>query len=116
MFNVQMTWGENGRWKGPVNDVVVTSKCPALGTVLEITPNATTPQCPVVNKRLDLEGDPCAAQPDEAAVASIMSHASSLAAPTPTTTLSSTSSAGAGPARTVQTALAAACLFCGLAM
>lgn len=118
MFNVQRTWGEKGHWKGAIHDDArVTTECPELGTVLEITPNATSPQCPVVHKRLEREGNPCGARPDEVAVSSIMSHVSSLAAPTPTTDWwLSTSSAGVGPARTVQTALAAACLLGGLAL
>jgi hypothetical protein len=117
MFNVQRTWGENGRWKGPIHDALVTTECPQLGSVVEIAPNATTPECPAVQKRLEREGNPCGAQPDEAAVSSIMSQVSSMAAPTSTTAApSSTSSGGVGPARTVQTALAAACLLCGLAL
>jgi hypothetical protein len=118
MFNIQRTWGENGRWKGPIHDALVTTACPELGTVVEIAPNATVPECPAVQKHLEREGNPCGAKPDEAAVSSIMSHASSLAVPTSTSTTapSSTSSAGVGPARTVQTALAAACLLCGLAL
>ena len=117
MFNVPRAWGKDSLWKGPIHDALVTAECPQLGSVVEIAPNATTPECPAVQKRLEREGNPCGAQPDEAAVSSIMSQVSSMAAPTSTTAEpSSTSSGGVGPARTVQTALAAACLLCGLAL
>jgi hypothetical protein len=97
-------------------DVAATSECPEFGAVVEIRPNATSAECPVVEKLLSREGNPCAVELDEAMISTISSQVSSLAAPTTTATSSSLSSAGFGPARTVQTALAAACLLCGLAL
>jgi hypothetical protein len=116
MFNMRRTQGDDVLWRGgPTHDALVTpDQCPTLGSVVEI---ATVPGgCPVVQKRLERPGNPCGARPDAAAVSSIMSQVSSMAAPTPTPTTappSSTSSAGVGPACAVQTALAAAACFLG---
>ncbi|KAK4151007.1 hypothetical protein C8A00DRAFT_36353 [Chaetomidium leptoderma] len=95
-------------------------ECPALGAVVEIRPNATMPECPRVELLEGREGNPCAVKVDQAVTSSISSRATSMASATLTTSTtsspSSSSTAGVGPARTVQTALAAACIIGSLAL
>ncbi|KAL2127116.1 hypothetical protein VTI74DRAFT_11307 [Chaetomium olivicolor] len=105
-------------FEGALRDPVVTTECPDFGGVIEVRPNATNPDCSVVDLIKDRQGKPCDVKLDQAAVTSIASRVSSMAAPTPTTSTetTSTSTGGAGPARVIQTALAAACLLGGLAV
>lgn len=130
MFNIQTVWGKEGSgWQGEIHDVQETiPECPEFGARVQIGPawNATRPECPMLELLETRQGNPCAVKVDQAAVSSISSRVSSSVSssvskyhPTATTTrvvASSTSKAGVGPARTVQTALAAACVLCGLAL
>jgi hypothetical protein len=128
-FNIQSVWGERGGWQGEIHDVHEgIPECPEFGAHVQIgpPPNATKPFCPGFEILESRQGSPCAVKVDQAAASSISSRFSSSVSsysvsryPTPTTTAaltSSTSKAGVGPARTVQTALAAACVLCGLAL
>ncbi|KAH6649478.1 hypothetical protein F5144DRAFT_6701 [Chaetomium tenue] len=127
-FNIQTVWGKGG-WQGEIHDVQeAIPQCPEFGGLIQIgpPPNATKPTCPRFEILEDMEGSPCAVTVDPPAASSIWSRVSSSVSssmsryhPTPTTTAaveSSTSSGGVGPARTMQTALAAACVLCGLAL
>ncbi|EAQ91965.1 predicted protein [Chaetomium globosum CBS 148.51] len=127
-FNIQTVWGEGG-WQGEIHDVQEgIPECPEFGGLVQIgpPPNATKPACPGFEILEGREGNPCAVTIDQPAASSIWSRVSTSVAssmsryhPTPTTTAaveSSTSSGGVGPARTMQTALAAACVLCGLAL
>jgi hypothetical protein len=109
---------DTGECKRVPKDVAVTPGCPEFGGVVQIRPNdnAAGAECFVVEMLAGREGNPCAVKVDEAVFSTISSQVSALATPTMTTTPSPISSAGVGPARTVQTALAAACLLCGLAL
>jgi hypothetical protein len=122
-FNIQTDW------EGEIHDVQEgIPECPEFGALVQIgpPPNATKPTCPGFEILESREGSPCGVKIDEAAASNISSRVSSSVAssmskyqPTPTTTAaieSSTSEAGVGPARVVQTALAAACVLCGLAL
>jgi hypothetical protein len=94
-------------------------ECPEFSALIQAKHNATDPECSLMREVEGAQGNPCAVKIDPAAASSIISEASRLAAPTSTSTIeasTSTSSAGVGPARTVQTALAAACVLCGLAL
>ncbi|KAK3290976.1 uncharacterized protein B0H64DRAFT_411070 [Chaetomium fimeti] len=129
-FNIQTVWGEEGAgWQGEIHDVQeAIPECPEFGGHVQIgpPPNATKPSCPGFEILESREGSPCAVKVDQGVASSISSRVSSSVAssmskyhPTPTATdvvESSTSEAGVGPARTVQTALAAACVLCGLAL
>ncbi|KAK4148978.1 hypothetical protein C8A00DRAFT_38430 [Chaetomidium leptoderma] len=129
-FNIQTVWGEGGTgWQGEIHDVEeAIPVCPEFGGLVQIgpPPNATKPACPGFEILDSRQGSPCAVKIDQAAASSISSRVSSSVSssmskhhPTPTTTdavESSTSNAGVGPARTVQTALAAACVLYGLAL
>jgi hypothetical protein len=127
-FNIQTVWGGGG-WQGEIHDVQeAIPECPEFGGLVQIgpPPNATKPACPGFEILESREGSPCAVTVDQPAASSILSLVSSSVSssmskyhPTPTAAApaeSSTSSAGVGPARTVQTALAAACVLCGLAL
>ena len=132
MFNIQTEWGQEGSdWQGEIHDVQEAfPECPEFGGLVQIgpRPNAEKPACPGLEILETRQGNPCAVKVDEAAASSISSRVSSSVsssiskyqptrAPTNTATVpSSTSKAGVGPARTVQTALAAACVLCGLAL
>ncbi|KAK3309280.1 uncharacterized protein B0T15DRAFT_136040 [Chaetomium strumarium] len=127
-FNIQTVWGQEGTgWQGDIHDVQeAIPECPEFGALVQIgpPPNATKPACPGFEILESRQGNPCAVKVDQPAASSISSRVSSSVSsymskyhPTPTTTAaveSSTSKAGVGPARTVQTALAAACVLCGL--
>jgi hypothetical protein len=129
-FNIQTLWGEEGAgWHGEIHDVQeAIPECPEFGGLVQIgpPPNATKPACPGLEILESRQGSPCSVKVDQAAASSISSRvASSVSSsmskyhPTPTTTAavtSSTSRAGVGPGRTVQRALAAACVLCGLAL
>jgi hypothetical protein len=127
-FNIQTVWGEGG-WQGEIHDVhEPIPECPEFGGLVQIgpPPNATKPACPGFEILESSEGSPCSVTVDQPAASSILSRMSSSVSssmskyhPTPTAAApaeSWTSSAGVGPARTVQTALAAACVLCGLAL
>jgi hypothetical protein len=124
IFNIQ-----TDDWQGEIHDVQEgIPECPEFGALVQVgpPPNATKPACPGFEILESREGSPCAVKVDEVAASGISSRVSSSVAssvsryrPTPTTTVaieSSTSEAGVGPARVVQTALAAACVLCGLAL
>jgi hypothetical protein len=124
IFNIQ-----TDDWQGEIHDVQEgIPECPEFGALVQIgpPPNLMKPACPRLEILESREGSPCAAKVDEVAASAISSRVSSSVAssvsryrPTPTTTVaieSSTSEAGVGPARVVQTALAAACVLCGLAL
>jgi hypothetical protein len=123
VFNIQTDW------QGEIHDVQEgIPECPEFGALVQVgpPPNATKPACPGFEILESREGSPCAVKVDEVAASGISSRVSSSVASwsskyrsTPTTTAaieSSTSEAGVGPARVVQTALAAACVLCGLAL
>ncbi|KAK4040089.1 hypothetical protein C8A01DRAFT_35869 [Parachaetomium inaequale] len=118
MFNIQTAYAEDlYGLEGMLLDVDDIPECPQFAALVESGQNATNPECPTQKQLEGVQGNPCAVKVDQAAITSILSQASSLLAPTSTATSStSTSSAGVGPARTVQTALAAACVLCGLAL
>ncbi|KAH6650059.1 hypothetical protein F5144DRAFT_32737 [Chaetomium tenue] len=102
---------------GEIHRVMDVPECPELEAIIEVRDNTTESQCPLGQVAEPAENHPCYARAARDTYSSILSHASSLAAPTSTTTsATSTSSAGVRPARTVQTALAAACLLGGLAL
>jgi hypothetical protein len=100
-------------------------ECPELNGFYQATFNETATECQLgivaVEPKM-IQSNPCAAQVDSAIASSISSRvASSTSAWTaPTTTTAppatSTSSGGVGVAHPVQTAMAAACLLCGLAL
>jgi hypothetical protein len=131
-FNIQAVSGEEEGgtgWQGEIHDVQeAIPECPEFGALVQIgpPPNATKPACPGFEILESREGSPCSVKVDQAAASSISSRVSSSVSssmskyhPTPTTTAtveSTTSEAGVGPARAVQTALAAACVLCGLAL
>ncbi|KAH6844666.1 hypothetical protein B0I37DRAFT_378030 [Chaetomium sp. MPI-CAGE-AT-0009] len=129
-FNIQTVWGEGGSgWQGEIHDVQeAMPECPEFGGHVQIgpPPNATKPACPGFELLESRQGSPCAVTVDQRAASTISSRLSSSVSsyiskyyPTPTTTAAvetSTSEAGVGPGRTVQTALAAACVLCGLAL
>ncbi len=128
MFNIQTVGGNEGSGQqGKVHDVQETfPECPEFGGIVQIGPlNATKPECPALDLLETPQGNPCAVTVDQAAASSISRRVTSSAlnylsvyhpATTTTTVSSSKSKAGVGPARTVQTALAAACVLCGLAL
>lgn len=94
-------------------------ECPEFATLLEIGKNTTNPGCSAIQEVQGAQGNPCAVKIDRPTVTSILSEASRQAEPTSTietTASTSTSTAGVGPARTIQTALAAACVLSGLAL
>ncbi|KAK4035261.1 hypothetical protein C8A01DRAFT_18042 [Parachaetomium inaequale] len=98
-------------------------ECPELNGIYQATFNETATECQLGVVAVEtIQGNPCAARVDSAIASSISSRvASSTSAWTaPTTTTApaatSTSSGGAGVAHPVQTAMAAACLLCGLAL
>lgn len=122
-FNIQTDWQDE------IHDVQEgIPECPEFGALVQIgpAPNATKPACPGFEILESRNGSPCAVKVDDAVASSISSRVSSSAAssmskyhPTPTTTAAvetTTSEGGVGPARVVQTALAAACVLCGLAL
>jgi hypothetical protein len=130
-FNIQTVWGQEGTgWQGEIHDVVQEAipECPEFGGLVQIgpPPNATKPACPGFEILESRHGNPCAVKVDQPAASSISSRVSSSVSssmskyhPTATTTAAvetSTSKAGVGPARAVQTALAAVCVLCGLAL
>ena len=117
MFNV-VTEAEAITYEpGEVHKVMDVPPCPEFAALIAIRNDTTESQCPLGEVDQDTEGNPCYAEASRDTYSSILSQASSLAAPTSTTaSATSTSSAGVGPARTVQTALAAACLLGGLAL
>lgn len=111
-------------------------ECPVYVTLVDILPNITTSEtgkldgeCPVYfDGREDFpqtkkdRGNPCALKVDKPILSAISSEVARLAAP-PTTTdevVTSTSAGAAGFAtgfvHPMQTALAAACVLCGLAL
>ena len=113
-----MALGQTGSLKkeGKTPDTLYVPECPALGTVVELRPNITTPTCPLMMDRdSGRQGNPCAVKVDKAVASSIWSHVSNLATVPPTTTrnytLGPASTGGVGFAHPLQTALAAACLF-----
>jgi hypothetical protein len=137
MFNVQTVRGkEDGSgWQGAIRDVQKEPmpECPEFGAHVQIGPalNASKPECPAFELlEGNRQGNPCAVKVDQAAASSISSRVSSSvssyvskyfppATATPPVVASSTSKGGVGPAGTVQavqTALAAACVLCGLAL
>ncbi|KAK4125415.1 hypothetical protein N657DRAFT_688192 [Parathielavia appendiculata] len=100
-------------------------ECPELGGLYQATFNETATDCQLGVVAVEgIQGNPCAAQVDSIVAHSISSRvASSISAWTapPTTTRTgsaptSTSRGGAGVAQPVQTAMAAACILCGLAL
>ncbi|KAK3301072.1 uncharacterized protein B0H64DRAFT_471050 [Chaetomium fimeti] len=102
---------------GELHMVMDVPACPEFAVAIEYGIDATESQCLFGKVVENTEGNPCLRELNRNVYSSILSHASSLAAPTSTTSATSTSSsAGVGPARTVQTALAAACLLGGLAL
>ncbi|KAK3934653.1 hypothetical protein QBC46DRAFT_368068 [Diplogelasinospora grovesii] len=107
-------------WQGNITDVQAgIPECPAFGGLVQIGPslNATNPACANIEMLESRLGNPCAVKVDQAAASSISSRVSSSVSSSITKVTSSTSkAAGAGPARPVQTALAAACVLCGLAL
>jgi hypothetical protein len=128
-FNIQSVWGERGGWQGEIHDVHgAIPECPEFGAHVQIgpPPNATKPFFPGFEILESRQGNPCAVKVDQAAASSISSRFSSSVSshsvsryPTPTTTAavaSSTSKAGVGLAWPAQTALAAACVLCGMAL
>jgi hypothetical protein len=130
-FNIQTVWGQEGTgWQGEIHDVQeAMPECPEFGGLIQIgpPPNATKPACPKFEILESRQGSPCAVKVDQAAASSISSRVSSSVTssyisryPRTRTTApavaSSTSKAGVGPAPAVQTALAAACVLCGLAL
>ena len=128
MFSIQTAGrnGESGR-QSKVHDVQeAIPECPEFGGLVQVGPslNATEPECPALELLEARQGNPCAIKVDQAAASSISSRVSrsvssyvSMNHLAPTATASSlTSKAGVGPVRTVQTALAAACVLCGLAL
>jgi hypothetical protein len=123
MFNIATEAEAITYEPGEVHRVMDVPRCPAFGAVVDVQNNATESQCPIRGMAQDAEGEPCnrLAGVNRNLYSSILSRASQLAAPTSTgtstiTSTTSTGGAGAGPARTVQTALAAACLLGGLAL
>ncbi|KAG7292797.1 hypothetical protein NEMBOFW57_002841 [Staphylotrichum longicolle] len=96
-------------------------QCPELDGVYRVTYNATATECQTGVIAVEtIQGNPCAAQIDNAMASSISSRVASstsawTASPTTTSVPTSTSSGAAGAAHPVQTAMAAACVLCGLA-
>ncbi|KAG7290312.1 hypothetical protein NEMBOFW57_000311 [Staphylotrichum longicolle] len=131
MLNIQTAGGKGGSgWQGEIHDVQEPlPECPEFGGEIHIRPssNASAPECPALGFLESAQGNPCAVKVDQAVASSISSRVSSSVAssmskyhptPAPTTqgVASSTSKAGVGPAHAVQTALAAVCVLCGLAL
>lgn len=117
MFNIAVKAEAITYEPGEVHRVMDIPPCPEFAALIGIRNETTESQYPLGEVDQDTKGNPCYAEGSRDTYSSILSQASSLAAPTSTTTsATSTSSAGVGPARTVQTALAAACLLGGLAL
>lgn len=110
-------------------------ECPQLLSFVDILPNITSPDtgamdkdCPVYfdgYERKSERANPCAVKVDQQILSAVSNEVSRLATPTTTTTdgvATSTSTGAAGLAtawglvRPMQTALAAACVLCGLAL
>ncbi|KAL2163294.1 hypothetical protein VTH06DRAFT_5351 [Thermothelomyces fergusii] len=104
-----------------LRDTTDIPECPTFQSLLEIEKNATHPGgCPILRAVEGGQGNPCAVKIERPTVTSILAEATrlaELAAPSsePPLPTSSTSTA-AGPARAIPTALAAACVLCGLAL
>ncbi len=129
MFNVESVWGgdSSSSWHGEIHDVLGdVPACPALGGVVQVGPGRKNATCTGTAVELlapaaTVTGRTCAVTVGPAVVSSFASAASSLAAESwaslhPAKTATSTSSAGVGPPRAVQTALAAACVLGGLVL
>jgi len=122
MFSVEGDWEAgakpNSGWvdggKGKPADIMQVPECPDFSRSVEIRPNGTVSACP---RMVDLgTKNPCAVKVDKAAASSIVSRVSVLAAPTPTSTRVTSTPNAAATRYPLQTALAAACLLCGLVL
>jgi hypothetical protein len=134
MFDVRMTDNEDyfPRYTSPGTavDILQATGCPQFNQIAQVTSNPTataTSLCPVglqTAPASNVQGNPCAVTIDKAVASHISSHVARLssslvatasttaAAALPTTRMSSAGVGGA--ARPLQTALAAACVLCGL--
>jgi hypothetical protein len=103
-------------------DIPLALACPQVDRVLQFAYNATATSAGRLNLQTSqAQADPCVVKVDQAVASSISSSVASMvssmqAASMSTTTAhpTSTSSGGVGVVRPVQTALAAACVLCGL--
>lgn len=109
---------------GKVADIMQAPECPAFSASVQLLPNATVPDCPMIDlvgtswPHVEGLGSPCAIKADKALLSSISSEASRLAVPPATSSevTTSTSIDGVGALRPMQTALAAACVLGGLVL
>jgi len=124
MFNLErLLWYEDPKMVGKTADIMQATECPAFAGSVQIRPNATMPDCPIIDDKEKIPvvegmGNPCAVKVDKALLSSISSEASRLAIPPATSSevTTSTSTDGARVLRPIQTVLAAACVLCGLAL
>ncbi len=118
MFDVR-TEAEGDKSPAVAVDILQAPACPQFDQVAQITYDATATACQLDPQTGSPKGNPCAVKVDGAVATSIANHvasmSSSLVAASATVAATSTSTGGVGAARTVQTALAAACVLCGLA-
>ncbi|CAJ2503921.1 Uu.00g113150.m01.CDS01 [Anthostomella pinea] len=114
------SWIDRGKGQAP--DLFQALGCPVQGTIAQIKPNDTTPECPIMLKNEDASftGHPCAVNVTEAAASSMSSSVASLATPSPTTTGSAGSTATPSSAAVPSdpntwSFVLAACIFGGMA-
>lgn len=85
MFSVETEWdvrnSENGTSIGKEADLFDLPECPQLGSLVDLRPNTTEPDCPLVldAKEGGDEGNPCAVKIDEAFASDIVVRAESAA-------------------------------------
>lgn len=118
-FNLERP--ENPETVGKIADIMQAPECPAFSGSVQILPNPTMPDCPIIERwsePVEGKGNPCAVKVDKALLSSVSSEASRLAIPPATSSevMTSTSTDGGRALRPMQTALAAACVLCGLAL
>ena len=95
-------------------DILQGPKCPQFDQIAHITYNATATSCQLGPQIGSPQGNPCAVKVNDPIASSISSRVASLAGPSTTAVPTSTSTGGGEAARTMQTALAAACVLGGL--
>ncbi|KAM7186911.1 hypothetical protein V8F20_011192 [Naviculisporaceae sp. PSN 640] len=116
----------------PVDVMESIPECPEFVTFVDVLPNITAPEtgepdreCPVFfdgrHKKHDPRANPCALKVDQEILSAVSREVKRLAMPTGTSTgevstSTSTGMAGLATVRPMQTALAAACVLCGLAL
>ncbi len=126
MFDVERS--DNNEWSARYNytngipaEIPLAPLCPKFDQVAEVILNPTTTRCPLSVPTPAVQGNPCAVTINKVVASSLSSRLASLssrqyATSTTTAVPTSRSKGGAGAARTLPTALAAAGVLYGLAL